>query len=210
MPNKPTVGPAPASVTLGVMTGGETGVPVSRNDVERAIWAFTGWQGGQDMVDELLAVVDAYALEMDQESYRAFAREMTMKRVIAVQDQEQSVDPGQAQGITEWLEALVKRYGGRSLADVVGDLAGSARGQEILELARTAGPQAPDTTLDEDGVMLADGLGNTHGTCTKCRERKPVDEFGRDATRKSGRKSRCRDCLNAGHVARRAARKQQA
>lgn len=39
---------------------------VTREDVERAIWTLTGWRGGQEMVDQLLDVCDAYARTLAQ------------------------------------------------------------------------------------------------------------------------------------------------
>lgn len=50
------------SPTLRVARTGVNGDVVTRDDVERAIWTMTGWQGGQEMVDELLTIIDGYAI----------------------------------------------------------------------------------------------------------------------------------------------------
>lgn len=53
--------PGPLAVDLGVMKlGGETD-PVTREDVERALYALTGWSKPQTLVDTALLVVDRYA-----------------------------------------------------------------------------------------------------------------------------------------------------
>lgn len=59
MPSPPTTGPL--AVDLDVLKLGTTEDPVSRDDVERALYALTGWQQPQALVDAALAVVDSYA-----------------------------------------------------------------------------------------------------------------------------------------------------
>lgn len=44
-------------------SGREVNVVVTREDVERAAWAASGWSVEQSVVDELMAAVDAYVVD---------------------------------------------------------------------------------------------------------------------------------------------------
>lgn len=61
MPSSP---PTPLAVDLDVLKLGTTDDPVSRDDVERALYALTGWQKPQRLIDAALDVVDSYATEV--------------------------------------------------------------------------------------------------------------------------------------------------
>jgi len=120
---------------------------VTREDVERAAWAASGWSRPQAAVDELLAAVDAYVCEATGgESLWPDGGTLTVEAPL--------VDP--------W-EPVSEATTGEGTADVLGPAS-----DEPVETA----------------------------TCRGCGLVKPVDEFGRDSRLKSGRKPRCRPCLN--------------
>ena len=58
MPSPP---PTPLAVDLNVMKLGTAEDPVSRDDVWRALYALTGWEQPQPLLDQAMRVVDAYA-----------------------------------------------------------------------------------------------------------------------------------------------------
>lgn len=57
----PVSGPAPVAVDLDVFQLGTADAVITRDDVERALYALTGWQKPQHLVDAMLDVVDSYA-----------------------------------------------------------------------------------------------------------------------------------------------------
>jgi hypothetical protein len=61
MPSPPA---GPLAVDLDVLKLGTTEDPVSLDDVERALYALTGWQKPQHLVDAALDVVNAYARQV--------------------------------------------------------------------------------------------------------------------------------------------------
>jgi hypothetical protein len=117
---------------------------VTREDVERAAWAASGWSRPQAAVDELLAAVDAYVCE-------ATGGESLWPDGAVSEVEPPLVDP--------W--------------------------EPVSEAATGEGAAEP---ASDEPVETA--------TCKACGLVKPVDEFGRDSRLKSGRKPRCRPCLN--------------
>ncbi len=61
MPSPPT---GPLAVDLDVLKAGDTTDPVTLDDVERALYALTGWQKPQRLVDQALDVVVAFARQV--------------------------------------------------------------------------------------------------------------------------------------------------
>lgn len=121
---------------------------VTREDVERAAWAASGWSVEQPVVDELMAAVDAYVKERVDaaEADLAASAVVDLDLLVAVPASAVELEPQPQPGV----------------ADTV------------------TGPVTP---------------GPDEKTCTRCGAVKPLVDFGRDKTTRSGYKARCRVCL---------------
>lgn len=229
MPNRP-VPPRPSSATLGVMTGGETGIPVTRDEVERAVWTFTGWQLGQELVDELMNVIDAYALELDMPSFEAaldqrlgMAQQKPAEEAVVAQEEPvERPEPDRRDRVLDWLQGLLERYGERTLLELLANVE-----ERITAAVAVPNPPVASSVFVHSG-SITEMVPESHGAepsepiwtsvepvqaprvsrCTKCGEVKSLEKFGKDSTRTSGYKSRCKTCLNIEHVERRARKKQ--
>jgi len=200
----PSVGPLPLAVDLDVLKLGTTEDPVSRDDVERALYALTGWQEPQRLVDAALDVVDSYA------------HEVRAGRVVPARSGHGTVACGRAHLDEHTCPVTVKVVREPALVPVVGTTspyADTVKPARVRTGVRNSPAMTPDELLlvDERHVdQLSDAqraarhvLLTRTQTCSTCGGVKALDEFYRDRARLTGHASRCKDCANAATNARR-------
>lgn len=84
------------------------------------------------------------------------------------------------------------------VAEVIAEPVAAASEPVVSVTLEPVSPVPGELVLDADGRILVDRRGNTEARCTLCLETKPVAAFGIDRTTGTGRKARCRPCLNNG------------
>lgn len=200
----PAVGPIPLAVDLDVLKLGTTADPVDRDDVERALYALTGWQKPQHLVDAALDVVDAYATEA-----RA-------GRVVPARSGHGTVACGRAHLDEHTCPVTVKVVREPALVPVIGTTspyADTVKPDRVRTGVRNEPTMTPGDLLlvpDTDVEKLTEAqrtarhilMTRTQG-CSTCGGIKSLDDFYRDKARLTGRASRCKDCANAATSARR-------
>lgn len=200
----PSVGPVPLAVDLDVLKLGTTEDPVDRDDVERALYALTGWQKPQHLVDAALDVVDSYATGV-----RA-------GRVVPARGGHGTVACSRAHLDEHTCPVTVKVVREPAMVPVVGTTSPYAdtvkpTGRALTgarEPTMTPGEliQVPETDvarLTEAQRAARHVLLTRTQVCSTCGEAKSLDEFYRDKARLAGHASRCKRCANAASVARR-------
>lgn len=201
MPSPPST---PLAVDLDVLKLGTTEDPVSRDDVERALYALTGWQKPQHLVDAALDVVDSYA-----QAVRA-------GRVVPARGGHATVACGRAHLDEHTCPVTVRVVREPAMVPVVGTTspyADTVKPARVRTGVRNEPTMTPAELLQVDGdhlAQLSDAqraarqvlLLNTQG-CSTCGEVKSLDAFYRDKARLTGHASRCKDCANAATSARR-------
>lgn len=221
----PSVGPVPLAVDLDVLKLGTTEDPVSRDDVERALYALTGWQKPQHLVDSALDVVDSYA------------HEVRAGRVVPARNGHGAVACGRAHLDDHVCEVKVVEVplaaparqttpvaderpldgvtyrDTRALDQAQRDVEQGEPGRRVRTGVRNEPTMTPGELLLVDGAdvdQLSDAqraarhtlLINTQG-CSACGSVKSLDDFYKDRARLTGRASRCKECANAATAARR-------
>ena len=201
MPSPP---PTPLAVDLDVLKLGTTEDPVSRDDVERALYALTGWQKPQHLVDAALDVVDSYATGVKA------------GRVVPARGGHGTVACSRAHLDEHTCPITVKVVREPALVPVVGTTspyADTVKPARVRTGVRNTPTMTPDELLlveDPDVAQLTEAqctarhilMTRTQG-CSTCGEIKSIDDFYRDKARLTGRASRCKDCANAATNARR-------
>ena len=201
MPSPPT---GPLAVDLDVLKLGTTEDPVCRDDVERALYALTGWQKPQALVDACLAVVDSYATSValgvvvprrdgHVTAVTRCAREhldehlcpVTVKRVevpvaAALDEAAETLPP----------KARAPRVGVRNEPTMTPG--------QLLLVADTEVDSLTEAQRAARHTLMTRSQG-----CSTCGRVKSLDEFYRDKARLTGHASRCKDCANAATKARR-------
>jgi hypothetical protein len=174
---------------------------ISRPQVEKALWAHTGWRGDQVVIDGLMVVVDAYVASIAEElahSSQAFREGyyhalVTMAEAIMdTGGQMRLVPPAEEEPepvtvlsptVDEYIEAiLTPEKPAEALLRGVEELSDEEVTQRVNAAADEAG--------DWDGMIK----------CNPCSVReghdvyKPYEEFHKDSKGAHGRKTRCRVC----------------
>lgn len=201
MPSPPT---GPLAVDLDVLKLGTTEDPVSRDDVERALYALTGWQKPQALVDACLAVVDSYATSvalgvvvprrdghatavmrctrshLDEHTCPVTVKRVEVPVAAALDEAAETLPP----------KARAPRVGVRNEPTMTpGELllVDDLHVDELTEAQRAA----------RHTLMMR----SQH--CSSCGTLKSLDDFYRDKARLTGHASRCKTCANAASAARR-------
>lgn len=167
---------------------GGTGAVISRDDVEKALWQVTGWQGDQAAIDGVMVVIEAWnasateALTRSSDSFRNgyYHALVTMaSAILETGGKMRLVPPGaepvlRAGDVDELAAAIVARLRPNTAA-----VEAAERIREFY------GGPAP----------LPDGVVPAEKTCTGCGRSKPLETgFYKDAKGKFGRKARCKEC----------------
>lgn len=183
--------------------------PVTREDVERAIWTLTAWQGDQALVDELLAVVDAHVTAVFRG--QADGGEASGDRLAetgqrwaggacgkcaALELPRVTPTAGQVVISTHPRGAVSES---QASAPLKGSTPSPVTSQKQYSANSTSpGLSAPDEAVsawrdDEANLAVAAAVGQLH-RCVGCAQLLPLDAFHRDKTAKRGVKSRCKEC----------------
>lgn len=230
MPSPPTTGPL--AVDLDVLKLGTTEDPVSRDDVERALYALTGWQQPQALVDAAMAVIDSYAtavklgVVVPRRDGHATAvmrctRQHLDEHTCPITVKREAVLPV----VTTCVSCLgVVDQDGKVTPPLEPTPAADTRAldqasaeMETVKRVRTGVRNEP--TMTPDQLLLVadtevDTLTEAQRTarhtlmtrsqcCSTCGLVKSLDDFYRDKARLTGHASRCKDCANAATKARR-------
>jgi hypothetical protein len=179
------------------MTVTQDGI-ATRDDVEAALWRWSGWKADQRSVDALMTVVDQWVGSI------------------------QPSDPGAAQAAAEILEQARREaaqivQSAHDEAAVVQSPTQESEQSHPRNLKRFAAAiGAVRAYKDSKGAVwvrigpaVEAELDGTR-TCTGCQETKPISKFRLDSHGKGGRRSRCSDCDNAYNRERRAKKRQAA
>lgn len=201
MPSPPT---QPLAVDLDVFKLGTDESPVERDDVERALYALTGWQKPQALVDAALDVIDSYVRgarlgtviphrggHVSVACHRAHLDEhvcpITVKRVEVEVPTPVALDQAEA---TVAPPARAPRIGVRNEPTMTPG--------ELLLVADTEVETLSDAQRAARHVLMTRSQ-----ACSTCGVVKSLDDFYRDKARLTGHASRCKDCANAATAARR-------
>ena len=201
MPSPP---PTPLAVDLDVLKLGTTEDPVSRDDVERALYALTGWQKPQHLVDAALDVVDSYA------------KGVKAGRVVPARGGHGTVACGRAHLDEHTCPVTVKVVREPAMVPVVGttspyaDTVKPARVRTGVRNEPTMTPGELLLVADTEVEKLTEAQRAARHTlmmrsqhCSSCGTLKALDDFYRDKARLTGHASRCKTCANAATAARR-------
>ena len=201
MPSPPTL---PLAVDLDVFKLGTDESRVERDDVERALYALTGWQKPQALVDAAMAVIDSYA------------KGVKLGVVVPRRD-------GHATAVTRCTREHLDEH----LCPVTVKRVEVPVAAALDEAAKTLPPRARaprvgvrnEPTMTPAELLLVDDLHVDELTeaqraarhtlmmrsqhCSSCGTLKSLDDFYRDKARLTGHASRCKTCANAATAARR-------
>lgn len=205
-------GPRPLAVDLDVLKLGTTEDPVSRDDVERALYALTGWLKPQRLIDAALDVVDSYATQVRagrvvpaREGHVAVVRRAVVAPVAApLRCSRAHLDEHTCPVSVELVEVPV------SVPATPGSVAEPAVRQVWARSTPTMSPEELLLVADADVKSLSPAqrgarhaLMTSSQTCKLCSLVKSLDDFYKDSARLTRRSSRCKDCANASAAARR-------
>lgn len=151
----------------------------TREDVEAALWRWSGWKADQRNVDAVLDVVDGYV-----------QRKVMASGIAATRQPEPKTVETQLQGAVE--TAAVRPV--EPLRHVPVDSLPLATYQDAQ-----GGLWVRLATLD----VVIETTERTR-VCSKCGGVKPISRFNRDRNSRAGRKMQCKDCENAARRAHRA------
>ncbi len=143
-------------------------VRTTRDDVERAIWQLTGWRGEAIVVERLLAVVDAYALDRVN---------VALAAVPPAEPVAAGVMPGSPTHL--YGEAIPQGSGQSPRVAKQSPLPGESGTNAVLDSVRESGSGASD-----DQII----------TCRTCQEEKPAELFSVDRSTRTGRRGSCKSC----------------
>lgn len=148
-------------------------VRTTRDDVERAIWQLTGWRGEAIVVERLLSVVDAYALDRVNVALASG----TMPLASPVIATTAGVMPGTPTHL--YGETIPQGSGQSPRAPKQSPLPGESGTNAVLDSARESGSGASD-----DQLII----------CRTCQEEKPAELFSVDRSTRTGRRGSCKSC----------------
>ena len=225
MPSPPA---GPLAVDLDVLKLGTTEDPVTLDDVERALYALTGWQKPQRLVDAALGVVVAFAREVRLGTVAprrsghgtvACGRAHLDEHVCPVAVKREAVITtcvsclGVAEPtVDELVDATVATAKlaattRASLDDAVDEATPPARVRTGVRNTPTMTPLEIVAAKPSD---LTPAQLNAYGVlttgvqlCSACKVTKPLASFYNDKARLTGKASRCKECANAATAARR-------
>jgi hypothetical protein len=201
----------PLAVDLDVLKLGTLEDPVERTDVERALYALTGWQKPQRLVDAALDVIDSYATGV--RAGRVVPAQMGHTTVTVACDREhldEHLCPITVKTVVETPPlAPVTREDTRALVKAAVETV--QEGEPVRKVAfRNVATMTPAEILAADPSTLTQAQLNAHSVlvskeqrCSACALVKALTEFYRDKARLTGHASRCKDCANAATSARR-------
>lgn len=157
-----------------------TGI-TTRDDIEAALWRWSGWRAEQPAVDDLLRLIDQYARRADTGAQRAADDVLARARIEAAQIVQSARDEAAA------IQSAARKSPERpSLtltemdpAGVSTDVWRDARGAVWVRIVST-----PAIT------------GERTKRCTACKVVKGELLFRPDARAGGGRRAQCRDCEN--------------
>lgn len=219
MPSPP---PAPLAVDLDVLKLGTTEDPITLDDVERALYALTGWQKPQALVDAALDVVVAFAREvragqvaprrdghlvvactrahLDDHACPVTAKTVEVERLVDALDRSRAtapplaLAPAERAPLDQAATALPPSESVRRLG--VRNVASMTPEQLVMDVVNVEELTPAQRAARE--ALLAN-----RQRCSTCDATKPLTEFYRDKARLTGHASRCKDCANAATAARR-------
>lgn len=221
MSGSPTL---PLAVDLDVFKLGTGEEVVDRADVERALYALTGWQKPQHLVDAMLDVVDSYArgvrlgrvvpaasghlvVRGGATCHRAHLDEHTCPVTVRTVVERVPVSAVEAPPLVETPLVAVPRAERRALDEAAASV---EPGKRVRTGVRNAPALTPEALLAADEAALTDAqraarhvLLTRSQRCGTCGLVRGLDEFYRDKARLTGHASRCKDCANAASAARR-------
>lgn len=151
----------------------------TREDVEAALWRWSGWKADQRNVDAVLKVVDGYVQRKVSASGIAATRQPEPKPVETLL--QGAVETDAARPAEPLRRVPLESVPAMSYRDAEGAL--------WIRLA----------TLDE----ITETAERTR-VCSKCHGVKPIARFHRDRNSRGGRKMMCKDCENTARRAHRA------
>lgn len=153
---------------------------LSRDDVERAIWALTGWRGEQSMVDELLAVIDRYAWGCAGGAPATLDPRQAHLAHLLVDDDDSDDSDGEVQGA----------------AGAPGTGEDSPSTLENPPTPQAIPPTLEQFSSDDAGLpgepVLAPG--EVGIVCKGCGVEKPDEAFSVDRSTRTGRRGKCKAC----------------
>lgn len=177
-----------------------------RDDVEKALWRWSGWKADQRGVDTILEVVDQYVrgqveraggnpnpmvgaqraaeklLTDAREEASRIIEQAQQQATVQIPAQKGSVLPADGLKCAPWVSSSITPY---------------QAPDGMLWLRISAAPV--DKPVQNDGTRK----------CTKCMKTKPIARFNRDNKGKAGRKAHCMDCENAARREREFNKRQQ-
>jgi hypothetical protein len=171
---------------------GSDGRPVSRDDLELAIWRITGTRDA-DKVDRILGLADSYAIGMTDRYVAGMEMAVTTHGYVGDGPYANSGKGGPVYA-PEGIPPIISENNFENVqttssgADAGEDSSQAAVDRMILEI------QDEMVTDKAVGVVLGGGIETKF--CTGCRVEKYVGEFALDRTRSSGRRSKCKACVN--------------
>lgn len=210
-------GPKPLAVDLNVLKLGTTEDPVNRDDVERALYALTGWAKPQLLVDAALDVIDSYATAVrasrvvparSGHDVPAVAAGRNSAVVVCGRDHlDEHTCPAVEVKTVEVMvevpvEVRVPVLGAMAVKDRVWARSDPTMSPEELLLVDEADVhRLTDAQRGARDVLVAH-----QATCSMCSMLKSLDDFYKDSSRLTRRSSRCKDCANTAAAARRRAK----
>jgi len=111
--------------------------------------------------------------------------------------------------LIRWVELICRMLDGRAkrmedFADIHGGLSPKTRLRDLQGLAQV--PRLNIVEYEREGVRfwrmdgwLIASRNDKPKTCSKCGEKRPLDEFPKDPNRRDGRRGTCNDCSNEIH-----------
>jgi hypothetical protein len=176
---------------------------ISRPQVEKALWAHTGWRGDQVVIDGLMIVVDAYVASIAEElahSSEAFREGyyhalVTMAEAIMDTGGQMRLVPPAEEERSTVLPVTVDDY-------IEAILTPEKPAEELLRGVKEEPGDEEDVAAAVPVVPVDEALDEWDGMirCNPCSAReghdvyKPYDEFHKDSKGAHGRKTRCRAC----------------
>lgn len=152
----------------------DKGVTVTRGELEKALWRWSGWKADQRLVDELLTVIDRYAAPASLDQARRDAQQIVQSArdeaaAVRVQVQQSSESPSDAPApiLSHPLQ-----------------VAGFQDADGVLWVSLGSVP---------DSVTVS---GERRRKCSGCGGVKPIARYRKDSKSVGGRKRRCMDCEN--------------
>jgi hypothetical protein len=209
--------PRPIAVDLDVFKRGGEKDPVHREDVERALYALTGWDKPQELIDQAMDVIDSYswgvtARVLGDEPVRLTPGHHFAVREVAVavptlaeteQDEEQGDESDvETMELSELAPLSIPHEDIMAALDVL-------RQDEKPAVEKPPSPRryglaytpsqlvnADPSALSAAQVRAREVLLLDKQRCVACEVVKPLSEFHVDGFRLTGLVTRCKPCVN--------------